>query len=59
MSMLEQTVETRAWKEVRGLTETRQCRLCNEQQKTVQYLLAGCKMLASSKYLANITERLW
>ena len=59
MSMLEQTDETRAWKEVIGLTETRQCRLCNEQQKAVQYLLAGCKMLASSKYLSDITERLW
>ena len=59
MSMLEQTVETRARKEVIGLTETCQCRLCKEQQKTVQYLLAGCKMLVSSKYQANITERLW
>ena len=28
MSTLEQMVETRAWKKVRGLTEIRQCRLC-------------------------------
>ena len=31
MSLLEQLVETRAWKEVRGLTENSQCRLCKEQ----------------------------
>ena len=53
MSMIEQMVETRAWKEVRGLTENNQCRLCKEQRETVQHLLAGCKMLASSEYLAR------
>ena len=53
MSMLEQMVEVRAWKEVRGLTENSQCRLCKEQRETVQHLLAGCKMLASSEYLAR------
>ena len=46
-------VEIRAWREVRGLTENSQCRLCKEQRETVQHLLAGCKMLASSKYLAR------
>ena len=33
MSMLEQMVETRAWKEVRQLSENSQCRLCKEQQR--------------------------
>ena len=51
--MLEQMVETRAWKEIRGLIENGQCRVCKEQRETVQHLLAGCKMLASSKYLAR------
>ena len=50
MSMLEQVVETRAQKEFRGLTENDQCRLCKEQR---QHLLAGCKMLVSSEYMAR------
>ena len=53
MSMIEQMVETRAWKEVRRLTENSRCRLCKEQREIVQHLLAGCKMLASSEYLAR------
>ena len=53
MSMIEQMVETRAWAEVRGLSENGQCRLCKEQRETVQHLLAGYKMLASSQYLAR------
>ena len=32
MSMLEQMVETRAWKEIRGFTENSQSRLCKEQR---------------------------
>ena len=51
--MLEQIVETRAWKEIRGFIENGQCSVCKEQRETVQHLLAGCKMLASSKYLAR------
>ena len=53
MSMIEKMVEIRVWKEVRGLTENSPCRLCKEQPETVQNLLAGCKMLASSEYLAR------
>ena len=37
MSILEKMVETG----------------CKEQRETVQHLLAGCKMLASSEYLAR------
>ena len=41
MSMTEQMIDTRAWKEVRGLTENSQCRLCKEQPETAPYLLVG------------------
>ena len=51
--IIEQMVETRVGKDVRGLTENSQCRLCKEQRETVQHLLAGCKMLASSEYMAR------
>ena len=53
MSMIEQMVEIRAWEEVKGLTKNSQCRLCKKQRETVQHLLTGCKMLASSEYLAR------
>ena len=43
MSMLEQMIETRAWKAARGLTESCKCRLCGDKKDTVQHLLAGCK----------------
>ena len=51
-------VETRAWKEVRGITENSQCRLCTEQRETVQQLLGGCKMLTISEYLARHSRAL-
>ena len=53
MSMLEQMVETRAWKVTRGLTEDGKCRLCREQKETVEHLLAGCKKIANSEYLTR------
>ena len=53
LSITEKMAETRAWKELRGLTENSQCRLCKEQRQPVQYIFAGCKMLASSEYLAR------
>ena len=58
MPMIEQMIETRAWKEARRLTENSQCRLCKEQQETVEHLLDGCKMLASSEYLARHNKAL-
>ena len=51
MNMLEQMVETRSWKAVRGLVEDGRCRVCNEQSETVEHLVAGCKVLADSEYL--------
>ena len=53
MSMIEQMVETRAWKEVRWLSENSLCILCKEQRETVPHLLAGCNMLASREYLTR------
>ena len=58
MSMIKQMAETRAYKEVRGLTENSQCRLCKEKRETTQHLLAGCKMLASSDYMARHNKML-
>ena len=46
-------VETRAWKVTRGLTEDGKYRLCREQKKTVEHLLAGCKKIANSEYLTR------
>ena len=51
--MLEQMVETRAWKATRGLTEDGKCRLCREQKETVEHLLAGCKKIANIEYLTR------
>ena len=53
MSMLEQMVETKAWKVTRGLSECNKCRLCAEQKETVEHLLAGCKVLENNAYLAR------
>ena len=36
MVMLEQMVETRAWKAARGLIEDGRCRVCQEQVETVE-----------------------
>ena len=51
--MLEQMVETRAWKVTRGLTEDGKCRLCREQKEMVEHLIAGCKKIAKSEYLTR------
>ena len=52
MNMLEQMVETRAWKEMRGLDASDgKCRLCGKYTETVQHLLSGCEMLAGTEYL--------
>ena len=53
MSMLEQMVETKACKVTRGLSECNKCRLCADQKERVGHLLAGCKVLANSEYLAR------
>ena len=52
MLMIDQIVETRAWKKIGGLTQNSQFRLCKKQE-TVKHVLAGCKMLASNEYLGR------
>ena len=53
MSMLEQTIENKAWKAASGLNECFKCRLCGKQKETVQNRLAGCKTIASSEYITR------
>ena len=54
MTVIEQMVETRGWKVARGLTENGRCRLCREFNETVEHLIvAGCKKIASSEYIAR------
>ena len=53
MTMLEQILETKSWETSRGLAECRKCRLCDQQQETVEYLFAGCKMLTKREYLTR------
>ena len=54
MTVIEQMVETRGWKVARELTENGRCRLCREFNETVEHLIvAGCKKIASSEYIAR------
>ena len=53
MMMLEQMVETRSWKQTRGLMEDRRCRDCFQHSETVEHLVAGCQKLANSEYLSR------
>ena len=53
MPMIEKMIETRAWKKLKGLIGHSQCRSCKEQQEAAQHVLAGCQVLASSKYLTS------
>ena len=51
MTMMEQMVETRSWKEARGLVEDVNCRICRNFSETVEHLVAGCTKLANREYL--------
>ena len=51
--MLEQMVDTRSWKEARGLTEDGSCRICTQHSETVEHLVAGCTKLANTEYLTR------
>ena len=54
MNTLEQMVETRKWKAMRGIGDTDgKCRLCGQHDETVQHLLAGCDILAGVEYLSR------
>ena len=51
--MIEQMVETRAWKAARALIDDGRCRICFSRDETVEYLVAGCRVLANSEYLTR------
>ena len=53
VTMLERMVETRSWKEARGLIDDGRCRICNQHSETVEHLVAGCTKLAKSEYLTR------
>ena len=40
-------------KVARGLMENGRCRLCGEFNETIEHLVAGCKTIANSEYLAR------
>ena len=59
VNMLEKMIETKVWKVARGLTcDNVKCRVCGEQEETVEHLLAGCKMLAGSEYTRRHNQAL-
>ena len=41
MTMSEQMLETRSWKEARRLTDDDSCRICSQHSETVDHLVAG------------------
>ena len=53
MKMLEQMVETKSRKVSRRLAQDKQCRVYLERDETVEHIVAGCKVLANSEYLAR------
>ena len=53
MTILEQMLETRSWKEETGLTNIGSCRICTQHSLTVEHLVAGCTKLANSEYLTR------
>ena len=53
MTMLEQLVETRSWKEARGLTDDGSCRIYTQHSETVEHLIAGYTKLANNEYLTK------
>jgi len=56
ISMQEQMVETRAWKQSRGLqVQSDKCRLCGEVRETVMHMLSRCKVRQQGN--KNYTKR--
>ena len=51
MTILEKMVETRLWKAARVLVQDERFRVCHKRDETIARLVAGCKVLANSKYL--------
>ena len=53
LTVLEQMVGARSWKEARGLIDDIFCRICTQHSETVEYLVAWCTKLANNEYLAR------
>ena len=58
MTILEQMVETRHWKEGRGLTDNNSCRIGTQHYETVEHLIAECTKLANSECLTRHNQAL-
>ena len=57
MSMIEQTLETRAWKEVRRLTENCQFRLCERNNERQCNIFFGWKQIVSKQLISGKTQQ--
>ena len=55
--MLDQMVNTKAWK-MQGLTACDKCRMRGKQKETMKHLLAVCKVMGNSEYLAQHNKAL-
>ena len=53
MTILEQMVNTKSWKEARGLIDDGRCSIRNQNSETVEHLVSGCTKLANSEYLTR------
>ena len=58
MTMLEQVVETRSWREALGLTDDVSCRIYTQHSETVEHLVVGCTKLANIEYLTSHNREL-
>ena len=59
VTMLEQMVETNAWKVLRGQIDVSDmCRLCKKHKETVHHLVSGCTTLAGKEYLQRHNKAL-
>ena len=59
IEMQEQMVETRQWKQARGLAvESGLCRICGSYNESLEHLLAGCTPLAGTDYLQRHNKAL-
>ena len=58
MTISDQMVETRSWKEARRLTNDGSRGICIQHSETVEHLVAGCTKLAKSEYLTKHNQAL-
>ena len=55
MTMLEQIMEARSWKEARGVTDNGSFGICTQHSETVEHLVPGC---TKSEHLTRHNQRL-